>query len=189
MKANERLYAVIGGCVGAVLTLVVCAFFPLGAQSQRDTFGEITCTRLNVVGSDGSVKILLGVINEGGVINVFGEEANARPVVTIDAGDYGGQILTFSRKGGHISEMGVGKYGAHVRAESIGKGEVSMEVDEHGGRVDVHGKRKPVDGNGTVSIRLTEHGGKVSVHGKNSLVPRVVMGIDEYGHGTVFTRD
>ena len=33
MKAKERLYAVVGGCVGAVLTMVVCSFFPLGLQS------------------------------------------------------------------------------------------------------------------------------------------------------------
>ena len=49
MKAKERLYAVIGGCVGAVLTMVVCSFLPLGAQSQGGSFGEITCTGLKVV--------------------------------------------------------------------------------------------------------------------------------------------
>ena len=34
MYTKERFYAVIGGCVGAVLTLVVCSFSPLGAQNQ-----------------------------------------------------------------------------------------------------------------------------------------------------------
>ena len=34
MNTKERFYAVIGGCVGAVLTLVVCSFSPLGAQNQ-----------------------------------------------------------------------------------------------------------------------------------------------------------
>ena len=34
MNKKERWYAVIGGCVGAVLTLVVCSFSPLGAQND-----------------------------------------------------------------------------------------------------------------------------------------------------------
>ena len=60
MNTKERLYAVIGGCVGAVLTMVVCSFFPLGVQSQADSFGEITCTRLRVVDSDGREIVTLG---------------------------------------------------------------------------------------------------------------------------------
>ena len=50
MNSKGLLYAVVGGCVGSVLTLVVCSFSPLGAQSQSDgNFGEITCTKLIVV--------------------------------------------------------------------------------------------------------------------------------------------
>ena len=44
MKAKERLYAVTGRCAGAVLTLAFYSFSLLGAQSQKDSFGEITCT-------------------------------------------------------------------------------------------------------------------------------------------------
>ena len=54
MKAKEGLYAVIGGCVGAVLTLSVCSFSPLGAQSQSGEFGEIICSGLTVVDSKGN---------------------------------------------------------------------------------------------------------------------------------------
>ena len=32
MNRKEVLYAVIGGCVGAVLTMVMCSFSPVGAQ-------------------------------------------------------------------------------------------------------------------------------------------------------------
>ena len=53
MSSKERLYAVIGGCVGAVLTLVVCSFSPIGAQSQSGEFGEIICTGLTVVDTKG----------------------------------------------------------------------------------------------------------------------------------------
>ena len=55
MKTKEGLYAIIGGCVGAVLTMVVCSFSPRGAQSQSDgNFGRITCTDLKVMRSDGT---------------------------------------------------------------------------------------------------------------------------------------
>ena len=51
MHKKEAWYAVIGGCVGTVLTMVVCSFSPLGAQSQSDGhFNEITCQRLRLVG-------------------------------------------------------------------------------------------------------------------------------------------
>ena len=50
MKRKEALYAVIGGCVGAVLTMVVCSVVPIGAQSQSDAiFGKITCREMEVV--------------------------------------------------------------------------------------------------------------------------------------------
>ena len=53
MKTKERLYAVIGGMVGAVLTMVVCSLSPLGAQSQSEGhFDEITCRKLRVVNED-----------------------------------------------------------------------------------------------------------------------------------------
>ena len=48
MKSKEGLYAVIGGIVGAVLTLAVCAVMPIGAQNGDATnasFESITCER------------------------------------------------------------------------------------------------------------------------------------------------
>ena len=44
MNRKGSLYAVIGGCVGAVLTLAVCSVMPIGAQNGDATFGEIICT-------------------------------------------------------------------------------------------------------------------------------------------------
>ncbi len=35
MKGKERLYAVIGGCVGAVLTMMVCSFAPLAVAQEQ----------------------------------------------------------------------------------------------------------------------------------------------------------
>ena len=65
MKSREAWYAVVGGCVGAVLTLVVCSFFPLGAQSQADRFGKISCTGLTVVDPDLGVRVRLGYDDRG----------------------------------------------------------------------------------------------------------------------------
>ena len=43
--------------MGAVLTMAVCSFLPLGAQSQSDgVFGEITCTGLKVVNAEGHLE-------------------------------------------------------------------------------------------------------------------------------------
>ena len=57
--------------VGAVLTLVVCSFFPLGAQSQSDAnFDEITCTGLNVVDSSGKVKGSISILGEACIVRV-----------------------------------------------------------------------------------------------------------------------
>ena len=58
MNRKERLYAVIGGVVGPVLTMVVCSFSPLGAQSENDAqFDTITCKVLKVVDpADGSIS-------------------------------------------------------------------------------------------------------------------------------------
>ena len=60
MNTKERLYAVIGGCVGAVLTMVVCSVVPIGAQSKADRFGEITCNGIKVVNRNGRTMVELG---------------------------------------------------------------------------------------------------------------------------------
>ncbi len=65
MNRKESLYAVIGGCVGAILTMAVCSVLPLGALSQSNrsgetSFGEINCTGLRVFNPYGIRVIELG---------------------------------------------------------------------------------------------------------------------------------
>ena len=67
MRRKESVYAVIGGIVGAVLTLAVCSVMPLGAQNGNATFGEITCTKLNVVDAAGETNVYLGTDEDGTV--------------------------------------------------------------------------------------------------------------------------
>ena len=83
MKKKEMLYAVIGGCVGAVLTMAVCSVSPL-----HGNFGKIICKKLKVVGSDGKPRVTLSIGEYGGRVNVFG------------GGDYGIRAV-----------MGVNPYG------------------------------------------------------------------------------
>ena len=58
MNRKERMYAATGSCVRAVVTMVVCSFLPLGAQSENDAqFDTITCKVLKVVDpADGSIS-------------------------------------------------------------------------------------------------------------------------------------
>lgn len=70
MRKKEGLYAVVGGCVGAVLTMAVCSLSPLGAQSQLDgNLGKIICTGLTVVDPDATpdlgVRVRLGYDERG----------------------------------------------------------------------------------------------------------------------------
>ena len=96
MKKKEMLYAVIGGCVGAVLTLAVCSVSPLDGN-----FGKIICKELKVVGSDGKPRVTLSIGEYGGRVDVFGggdyyyggEEPVAKGMEalfgSLDIGDYG----------------------------------------------------------------------------------------------------
>ena len=105
MKRKETWYAVIGGCVGAVLVMVVCSFLPLGAQSQgEDVFGEIICTALKVVNAENNEIISLGSNPEFGHALVHLKDSNGDVLdgLILSAGN-GGGIFSFSRNGGMIS--------------------------------------------------------------------------------------
>ena len=79
MNQKGSLYAIIGGCVGAVLTLAVCSVMPLGAQNGDAMFGEITCTALKVVDIEGNDKVVLSASpfnHKSGFVIVYGGEAS-----------------------------------------------------------------------------------------------------------------
>lgn len=79
MKVRECLYAVLGGIVGAVVTLSVCSFTPLGAQSGEDSnFDVITCRELKVVDSEGKQRVRLMGYPEGGIVAACDSNGNLR---------------------------------------------------------------------------------------------------------------
>ena len=114
MKRKEALYAVVGGCVGAVLTMVVCSFHPLGAQSQSDSnFGKITCTELDVLNAEGEVVVHIGVLENGGVVSVNGNDGE--PQASMGVFRNGGIVRVNGNDGESMASMGVLRNGGVVR--------------------------------------------------------------------------
>ena len=162
MNTKERLYAVIGGCVGAVLTMVVCSFLPLGAQSQGDSYGEITCTGLKVIDSEGRVAIRLSNSDypsvASGVIQVFGkDDSNAFQAVWIGVSEKNGMVGVYNRdfasaqlktneNGGCVTVFGT--------RESKFEEFATMQVADQGGSMVVHNRQgKTVGGLGVYESR------------------------------------
>ena len=137
MNTKERFYAVVGGCVGAVLTMAVWSLSPPGAQSQSDVnFGKITCSRLEVVRPDGTQAALIFVDEDGGGrVSVIGKDQTSLGSLFVDEG--GGGVILAGKDGG-----------------------VYVNISEHGGRVDVRGKDKVPK----AFIEVGEDGGTVSVY-------------------------
>ena len=61
MKRKEVLYAVIGGCFGAFITMLAGLFIPVGvvAQSQSTdaVFNTIQCKGIKVVDESGETRV------------------------------------------------------------------------------------------------------------------------------------
>ena len=138
MKKKERLYAVIGGCVGAVLTMVVCSFFPLGVQSQPNgNFDKITCSELEVVYSDGTRGVRISVGSLGGKIDLRVKKGlrvtddNRVPyLVGLDA--FGGLFIRSATNGSHLASISGGHGGIVAVSDERGKGQVIMDVTAAG---------------------------------------------------------
>ena len=84
MVSNGRwLYAVLGGCVGAILTLVVCSFTPLGTQAQPDgESAKITCTELEVVGAYGTRAVQMLAHEHDRIIAVLGKNGESKALTS-----------------------------------------------------------------------------------------------------------
>lgn len=70
MKGKEALYAVIGGVVGAVLTMAAGSFSTLGAKDEAAdlNLGNITCKSLKVVDSNGVAGVTISSAGSGSII-------------------------------------------------------------------------------------------------------------------------
>lgn len=167
MSTKERMYAVIGGCVGAVLTMFVGAFLPVGAQSESENFGKITCSELRVVNAAGQTRALINYDEYGGDFQVFGKD--------------------YARRGSSYVAMGIDPDGRGLFAVSsvevpVG---VTIGVDDNGGRVSVWGDDK----SGSATIQVDAYGGRFNAYGKGSNKGQAAIGVNEYGNGAVSTWD
>ena len=187
MNTKGSLYAVIGGVVGAVLTLAVCSVMPIGAQSGDATFGEITCTGLRVIDAVGRAKTQLYYDKDGGRIAVY---TNKDRVVGVSMGinqERGGVIAVSSAERSIAAMISVDDDGGFVIVwQGVGEhGGVIMGVDKNGGLIHVEGKGSTA----AVQVSINEHGGDVGVFGNGSDKTRVRMSVSEYGNGVVSTWD
>ena len=119
MKRKEVLMAVIGGFFGALVTMMVGLFLPMGvvAQSynQDAVFGTITCRKIEVVelyptkgGWRDIPMVIIGSDEDGGSVTVWGYKRQT---------GVPSALLSLSEKKGELRAlMGVNEYGNGVVA-------------------------------------------------------------------------
>ena len=198
MNGKERLYAIIGGCVGAILTLVVCSFLPVGAQSQVDSFGDITCTGLKVVNANGEELIKLVDSDGGGSISIYDRgwldsDVSQSKQIQLSCKKGASEIAIFSGTQRRIS-LGTDKYGGTIEVfpnkpldqwQSFKRTAVKIGADKKGGTIDILSYR----GLGKVSMKIDKYGGRVGVFDTDKHALRAAMGVNEYRNGFVSVWD
>lgn len=112
MNRKGVLFAVIGGVVGAVLTMAAGRISPAVNDAQ---FRVVTCRGLKVV------------------------DAAGESVVLMYAAPFGGRLVVGDREGNEMASIGVGERGAMVAVSGklgaevlLGKQRVMMSVNEYG---------------------------------------------------------
>lgn len=168
--------------LGSVFTIIGTLLSPVAAQ--RDKFGEIECTALNIVDSNGIVSVAVGEGKNGGFVRLFDKEKSTvtklnfdgygqvecRSVSVVDGnGDgqvalwsvfSGGRVDVFNNDGLSQATLRVTKHGGHIIANGYdGNASADLHVTEHGGRLDVFG----TDRLAKVSLHATEEGGLVDI--------------------------
>ena len=173
MKKKEAWYAVIGGIVGAVLTMAAAQFAP--------HVGRITCTDLEVVDSKGNPRVRLSADEYGGRVHVLGDGVSAamltqRHIAIVSVSDYDFKAL-----------MGV-TGGEKVAVTVSGGGIPSLPMthtDEDGHRVVVY----PKDDRPEAEMGISKLGGYLRVNGGGEgYRSRAAMYITPNG-GAISTRD
>ena len=130
VKYREKLgYSALGGLL-MLVGMLAANLTPLTAQ--RDSFGEITCTGLKVVDSEGNQRVRLTGYPDGGIVAACDSNGNLRT------------SLVGFEEGGKIFVMGHG-----------GEERVTIGVDENGGQIVVHHK----DGKSRVAMWSAKDGG------------------------------
>ena len=185
MNRKASSYAVIGGIVGAVLTMVAGHVMPIGAQSgDNANFGKITCEELEVVSVIGRITISDAMIN---VKSELPSDIIRDSVLEGSSGATlisGGSIMISGDDGTALVDMRNDGHSGTVSVTRGGTGNLAaqMGATEDGGYVWVNDFEK--DG-GMAAMTIDENGGIVSVFGKGHSKINAAVGVDGYGNGAV----
>ena len=159
VKYREKLgYMALGGLL-MLVGMLAANLTPLTAQ--RDSFGEITCTGLKVVDSEGNQRVRLTGYPDGEIVAAC--DSNGNPRTSLVGFEEGGKIFVLG----------------HGREEHV-----TIGVDENGGQIVVFDK----GGKDRVAMWSTKDGGQFVVYGKDGK-PRGDIGVNEYGKGEISTWD
>lgn len=174
------LYAVIGGCIGAGLTMMVGLLSPLQviaqSQPQDAEFGTLRCRQLHIVNAKGQATVSIKGSDESASISMRAHsivpgQPNSEITLTADA------------------------YGAE-----IDMGKISIKADKNACHLSMSGEHNIIKmfnrkkNVGTVAIATTDSGPSVSVKGKPHNIKRQMfdyrassaacqMSIDKNGDG------
>ena len=126
MRRRQVLFAVIGGVVGTVLTMVAGSFSPLGAQDETVDLnvGEITCKSLKVVDADGNPLATIDIDKHGGHVIVVGRDPISAATMRIDG--HGGIVSVLGKDGKSAAVMRTYTHGGIVNV--VGNGEKLNEL-------------------------------------------------------------
>ena len=160
MNTKGSLYAVIGGVVGAVLTLAVCSVMPIGAQNGDATFDRIYCTDLFVRDTENVVKIALSAGHPSGGFVYLKDDSDRNKTVL-----RGGRVSIYD--GEHeLVDIRPSEHGGVVSVRDKNSEQMAvLSINKHGGQVGVFGKGS---NESRVQMGVTEYGyGAVSTWDKN----------------------
>lgn len=184
MRRNEVLFAVIGGVVGAVLTMSAGSIAPLGAQNEvKDAeFGTISCSSILLKDLDGTIYGGMYILNNRGLLYMDRKGNSGRVSVSVD--EHGGYVQVRD-KDNKMAGISSDETGGLVEVfDKNGERKAHMKADGDGGEVAVYGE----SGAGAI-MRVKEHGGAFSMYGKGNDQVRAMLSVNEYGNGALSTWD
>ena len=156
----KLVYMGFGGMI-AIIGMLFAIGMLSSVTAQRDKFGEIECTKLRVVDTDGNSVVSVEGDRFSGGVKVFDKDGALKALLS----------------GSELTGGGLGIYGKNRKVMVI------LSAHEHGGNVCAYG----TDGKSRASLGIVEDGGVVQVKGEGE--GESVMGINEYGDGMVSTWD
>ena len=200
--------------LGSILTiagyLLATLTSDVTAQSETDKsepliVDEIVCRQLRVVDENDKTRVEIVAYPNGG--NVFVRNADDKSVVYIGAHSdgyvsvreasgkkvvsinayKGGDISVTNASGKKVVNIGAFRDSGYMKVNRA-DGETGVFISpndgDNGGLVSVYGKE-----GGEAQLSANEHGGLLGIYGKTDDKARVLIGINEKGHGTINTWD